>query len=181
MIVKPAINPIFYRLRSVEEHDHEWLVELHNDPAVLQNMTHCQPITVAHHHAWWKKVSHDHRQLRMIFEYAGERAGFTKFYDIDQANRNCILGGDIHKDFRGKGLAKKMWTLMLRKCFCDLNLHRVGLTVAEYNSVGHHVYESLGFKEEGRLTQSLWRDGRYHDQIVMYLTQQTWNSMPEQT
>lgn len=179
-MIKYAVDATRFRLKPVTDDDHEWLVELHNDPAVLKNMTHSQPITLAHHLAWWKKVSHDHRQLRLVFEIDQERAGFAKFYDIDQGNRNCVLGGDIHRDFRGKGHARKMWTLMLRKCFDELNLHRVGLTVAEYNDVGRHIYESLGFKEEGRLTQSLWRNEAYHDQIVMHLLQQDWNLMSEQ-
>ena len=163
-------------LRPVEDSDHEWLVELHNDPVVLHNMTHPQPITMAHHLAWWEKIRHDHRQLRLIFVMDGKRVGFTKFYGIDRANQNCVLGADIHGDFRGQGLAKVMWSLMLRKCFDELGLHRVSLTTAEYNTVGRRVYEGLGFKDEGRLVQSLFRDGKFHDQILMYLLREDWKT-----
>lgn len=163
-----------YDLRPVRDDDHEWLVELHNDPQVLYNMTHPQPITMAHHMAWWEKISHDHRQLRMIFTVDGERVGFTKFYDIDRANQNCVLGADIHKSFRGRGLAKCMWALMLDKCFFELGLHRVSLTTAEYNNVGIRTYEGLGFLREGVLRESLWRADKFHDQICMYMLDLHW-------
>lgn len=179
--MKYAIDVTLFKLREVKDQDHDWLVELHNDPVVLNNMTHCVPITHASHAAWWEKISVDHRQLRLIFEVKGQPAGFAKFYDIDYVNQNCVLGGDIHKQFRGQGYAKLMWTLMLRKCFDEFELYRVGLTTAEYNVIGRHVYEKLGFKEEGRLVKSLQRNNLYYDQILMRMLKPEWDAMEEQT
>jgi len=173
--VKRVKVPEYMRLREVESNDHEWLVELHNDPNVLRNMTHPQPITLSSHMAWWERVSRDPKQLRLIYEINGARVGFAKFYDIDNDNNSCVLGADIHKDFRGQGYAKPLWTLMLQKCFNELELNRVSLTTAEYNTIGQHVYRSLGFKEEGRLISSLYRDGRYWDQICMYMLCSDWS------
>ncbi len=161
-------------LRPVQDDDHQWLVDLHNDPIVLHNMTHPQPITLDSHMRWWERVSHDHRQLRLIFTIDNIRAGFAKFYDIDRANGCCVLGGDIHKDFRGNGYAKCLWTLILDKCFDELGLHRVSLTTAEYNAKAQRVYFGLGFKHEGKLTQSLYRDGKYWDQVCAYMLNEDW-------
>jgi RimJ/RimL family protein N-acetyltransferase len=166
--------PTLARLRPVEDDDHEWLVALHNDPVVLRNLTHPQPITLGHHYAWWEKTKHDHRQLRLVFEADGRRVGFAKFYDIDQANRCCTLGGDIHELYRGQGYAKHMWALMLDRCFDGMQLHRVGLTTAEFNEVAQRVYRKLGFREEGRLTQSLLRDGVFYDQVMMFMLREDW-------
>lgn len=163
-------------LRAVNDNDHEFLVDLHNDPVVLHNITNPQPITLSQHLSWWKKVSHDRRQLRLIFEVDNQRAGFCKFYDINHVNRNCVLGADLTSQFRNRGLAKYMWQLMLITSFDGLQLHRVSLTTAEYNTIAQHVYKGLGFKEEGRLIQSLFRDGRYYDQLLMYLLADDWNS-----
>lgn len=163
-------------LRAVNDNDHEFLVDLHNDPVVLYNITNPQPITLSQHLSWWKKVSHDRRQLRLIFEVDNQQAGFCKFYDINHVNQNCVLGADLAIQFRNRGLAKYMWQLMLITAFKGLQLHRVSLTTAEYNTVAQHVYKGLGFKEEGRLIQSLFRDGRYYDQLLMYLLTNDWNS-----
>ncbi len=170
------IVPENMKLRKVQEADHEWLVELHNDPEVLKNITNPSPISLDDHLTWWGRVSNDPKQLRLIFEIDGVKTGFTKFYDINLDNKNCILGADIHKDFRGKGLAKYMWALMLERCFLDLGLHRVSLTTAEYNMVGRWVYSNLGFQQEGRLIESLYRSERFYDQVCMYLLKSQWEA-----
>jgi len=163
-------------LRKVNLDDHSWLLDLHNDPFVLRNLTNPLPITEHDHLKWWVKIITNEEQNRLIFTVDGQRVGFTKFYDFDFINQNCVLGADIHKDFRGRGYAKFMWQLMLRVCFEKRHLHRVSLTTAEYNEIGQRVYRGLGFKEEGRLTQSLFRDGKYHDQICMFLLHEDWQA-----
>jgi RimJ/RimL family protein N-acetyltransferase len=158
------------------EDDHKFLVALHNDPLVLRNITHPEPITLESHMKWWDKISNDPTQMRLIFMVDGKRAGFAKWYDIDRTNNCCALGADLHQDFRGKGLAKPLWTMMLDTCFNGRNWwnNRVSLTTAEYNEPGLRLYRGLGFQEEGRLTQSLYRDGKYHDQICMYMLREDW-------
>lgn len=168
------IDNVEYTLRSVSEHDHDWLVELHNDDLVLNNITDPKPITLLNHLRWWESIQHSKTEERLIFCKNGYHIGFTKFYKIDLCNRNCVLGADIHSVHRGNGYAKIMWSLMLDHCFEKLDLYRVSLTTAEYNKIGQRVYTNLGFKEEGRLVQSLYRDGKYHDQICMYMLKQMW-------
>lgn len=169
-----VIVPEGMRLAPVKDDDHEWLVSLHNDPEVLRNITNPQPVTLEQHLAWWEKVRHDPKELRLIFVHDGCKVGFTKFYQIDRTNQNCVLGADIRAMFRGQGYAKFMWALMLNKCFYELGMHRVSLTTAAYNVVGQRVYRGLGFKDEGRLVQSLYRDGTFHDQICMYMLRDQW-------
>lgn len=154
-------------LRRVQDDDHEWLVALHNDPIVLHNLTNPNPISLESHLKWWNSLRPG--ELRLIFTVNGERAGFCKFYSIDGYNENCVLGADLHANFRGRGLAVPMWHLMLERCFEEWKLHRVSLTTAEYNHIAQHVYKKVGFKEEGRQIQSLYRNERFYDQIAMYL------------
>jgi diamine N-acetyltransferase len=155
-----------YTLRDVEFEDHKWLVELHNDPLVLYNITNPNPITIDEHLKWWYSLGNS--QKRMIFCVDGVRAGFCKFYDIDYINNCCVLGADLHKDFRGHGYSLDMWKLMLEYCFGELNLFRVSLQTAEYNTIAQHIYNKLGFKLEGVLNKSLFRDGNYYNQYCMY-------------
>jgi len=105
-----------------------------------------------------------------------DKIGIVKFYSIDHENRNCVLGADIHKDFRGKGFAKPMWNMMLHHCFDELNLHRVSLTTAEFNFIAQKVYMQLGFKIEGTMKESLFRNGKFWDQICMSLIRKQWLS-----
>lgn len=173
--------PPHMMLREVNHGDHEWLLSLHNDAEVLRNLTDPTPVTLQQHLNWWSRTESSERERRLVFEVNNAPVGFTKFYNIDFVNKNCVLGADIHKDFRGKGFAKFMWSEMLKQCFQTWRLHRVSLSTAEYNVVGRHVYKNLGFKEEGRLSQSLYRDGKYYDQICMCLFQHEWASLDVDT
>jgi RimJ/RimL family protein N-acetyltransferase len=163
-----------FKLRYVTDSDHVWLCELHNDPLVLNNVTHPESITLDQHMSWWQKVSNDSGQLRFVFTVDDVAAGFVKFYDVDHTNMNCVLGADLHKSFRGEGLAKEMWRLMLDFAFNQLWLYRVGLTTASFNHIAKRTYDKLGFIEEGKLTNSLFRDGKFHDQIMMYMLRDWW-------
>jgi diamine N-acetyltransferase len=158
-----------YTLRPIEDDDHEWLVDLHNDPLVLKNVTDPRSITLESHMKWWNEIKESSSEERFIFCINGIRAGIAKLYKIDQANKSCKLGADLHESFRGQGHAKFMWKLMLERCFEVHGLNRVALTTAEYNAVGNHLYKSLGFKEEGKKVASLLRDGQFFDQICMFL------------
>ena len=163
------------KLREVTDNDHEWLVELHNDPVVLKNLTNPNPITLQSHLAWWNSIKDNNTEKRLIFENNNEKIGFTKFYKIDAVNKNCMLGADIHKSHRGKGFAKPMWALMLNKCFYELSLYRVSLTTASFNTVAQNVYSDLGFLTEGRRVKELLRDDNYYDCICMYMLRDMWN------
>jgi len=166
--------PANFSLRSVDDKDHSWLIELHNDPAVLYNMHDPRPITRERHMSWWDGVVTDPQQERLIFYSNEEKVGFAGFR-FDYINKSCVLGANIHKSFRGQGLAKYMWALMLNRCFDYHMLHRVSLLTAEYNEIGKRLYTNLGFKEEGRQVQSLRRDNEFYDCISMYMLKNDWS------
>jgi RimJ/RimL family protein N-acetyltransferase len=74
----------------------------------------------------------------------------------------------------GKGYGTDAVRVLLRYAFEELNLARVSLGVYDYNPRAVRVYEKVGFIHEGRLRQSVQRDGRQHDEIVMGVLRQDW-------
>jgi RimJ/RimL family protein N-acetyltransferase len=50
-----------------------------------------------------------------------------------------------------------------------MNLHRIELWVFEENARARHVYEKVGFIEEGRLRDGMYKAGHYQDLIFMGL------------
>jgi RimJ/RimL family protein N-acetyltransferase len=163
-----------FSLDIVKDQDHPWLVDLHNDPIVLHNITNPKPISLEDHMDWWRNLN-TNKDKRFIFKVDDISAGFVKIYNIDYINKNCVLGADLHKDFRGKKISFYMWKLLLDFVFFELeNIHRASLTTAEYNQVAIHLYNKLGFKEEGKLYQSLYRDNKFYDQICMYILKENY-------
>jgi RimJ/RimL family protein N-acetyltransferase len=81
----------------------------------------------------------------------------------------------------GKGYGGEALGLLLRYAFSELNLHRVSLTVFEYNPRAIRTYEKAGFRVEGRARKFLNRDGQRWDMIYMGLLREDWQCAQEET
>src|SRR6478609_1356395 len=77
------VVPNNMKLRKIVDDDHPWLIELHNDPQVLRNLTDPRPITLFSHVAWWLNTQNNPRQRRYIFTVNDERVGLAKISDLD--------------------------------------------------------------------------------------------------
>ncbi|MDQ0351899.1 RimJ/RimL family protein N-acetyltransferase [Alkalibacillus filiformis] len=114
----------------------------------------------------------------IIVERNGETPiGITSLINMDYKNRNaeCII--DLgNKQYWGKGYAKEALTLLLNYAFMELNLHRVSLKVFDFNEAAIQLYQKLGFKEEGRAREALYRNGKWYDVIHMGLLKDEFNN-----
>lgn len=73
-----------------------------------------------------------------------------------------------------KGFGTDAMQIILKYAFTTLNLHRVSLTVFEYNPRGIRSYEKVGFKHEGARRQFLQRDGKRWDMLQMGILKEEW-------
>ena len=78
------------------------------------------------------------------------------------------------REYWGKGYGTDAMRILLRYAFEELNLHRLSLSVFEYNSRAIRSYEKAGFIIEGRARQFLNRDGRRYDMIFMGILRDEW-------
>jgi hypothetical protein len=65
---------------------------------------------------------------------------------------------------------------MLSHAFDTLNLHRVALSVFEFNERAIRSYRSCGFTVEGRSREAIWREGRWWDEITMSILEPEWRA-----
>jgi hypothetical protein len=65
---------------------------------------------------------------------------------------------------------------MLDHAFGALGLHRIALFVFEFNERAIRAYRRCGFVIEGRSRESIWRDGRWWDEIAMSVLESDWRS-----
>jgi len=94
---------------------------------------------------------------------------------INWSHGNCYVGIGIgDSEDWGKGYGTDAMRILLRYAFTELNLHRVSLTVFEYNPRGIRSYLKAGFVEEGRTRGQLHREGRRWDIIYMGILKREW-------
>lgn len=73
----------------------------------------------------------------------------------------------ISPEQQGKGYGEEAMRLITRYGFEELNLHRIQLTVFEYNERGIALYEKIGFKREGTFREALHRNNQRYA-VYMY-------------
>jgi RimJ/RimL family protein N-acetyltransferase len=118
-----------------------------------------------------------HESLTMaIHERAGDRLiGSCAFSQVDGENGSAMFHITIgEKDAWGRGYGTEATQLMLDHAFGTLGLHRIALTVFEFNERAIRAYRRCGFLVEGRARESIWRDGRWWDEVAMSVLASEW-------
>jgi RimJ/RimL family protein N-acetyltransferase len=103
--------------------------------------------------------------------------GTCAFSQLDGDNGSALFHITIGEaDAWGKGYGTEATELMLAHAFTQLPLHRVALTVFEFNARAIRAYEKCGFVVEGRSREAILRDGHYWDEIHMSILADEWEA-----
>jgi RimJ/RimL family protein N-acetyltransferase len=100
----------------------------------------------------------------------GEMIGYFRISNHSKTNRNLYIGADIDEAHRGKGVGYRSYLIMMSKLFNERKLNKISLEVLGTNQVAFNLYSKLGFIEEGKRRQEIWRDGSWIDSIVMSIS-----------
>ncbi len=101
--------------------------------------------------------------------------GTCAFSQLDADNGSALFHITIgERDAWGKGYGSEATALMVNHAFERLALHRIGLSVFEFNLRAIRAYEKVGFAIEGRAREAIFRDGRYWDEIHMSILEPEW-------
>ncbi len=98
----------------------------------------------------------------------GKHIGGINLHRVNPEDRKAGLGIMIgEKDHWSNGYGTDAMKTLLAFAFDEMNLHRVWLHVFADNERAIACYQKCGFREEGRLRQEVYQDGRYYDVVLM--------------
>jgi RimJ/RimL family protein N-acetyltransferase len=110
---------------------------------------------------------HEHSTGRLI--------GTCAFSQLDGENGSALYHITIgERDAWGHGYGTEATQLMVDHAFETLGLHRIALFVFEFNERAIRAYRRSGFVVEGRSRESIWRDGRWWDELAMSILESDW-------
>jgi RimJ/RimL family protein N-acetyltransferase len=101
--------------------------------------------------------------------------GTCAFSQLDGDNGSALYHITIgESDAWGHGFGTEATRLMVDHAFGRLGLHRIALFVFEFNERAIRAYRRCGFVIEGRSRESVWRDGRWWDELAMSILESDW-------
>ena len=159
-------------LRPLEAADLEgpylsWL----NDPEVTRFMeSGAFPTTLSALRRYAENVADapDTVMLAIIEKTTDTHVGNIKPGPIHWIHRRADLGIMIGERARwGRGYGREAVRLVLAYGFDRLNLNKITLGVDADHGRAVRLYEGLGFKVEGTEREHRFRDGAYHDNVLM--------------
>lgn len=107
--------------------------------------------------------------------------GFVVLFNLKWRNQTAMMAIGIGpSDYRGKGYGRDALNLILSYGFSELGLHRIGLTVMDYNTQAIKAYERVGFVREGAQRQAVYREGQRHDLVQFGILREEWLAKREQ-
>jgi RimJ/RimL family protein N-acetyltransferase len=107
----------------------------------------------------------------------GRLIGSCAFSQLDGDNGSAMYHITIgEKDAWGHGYGTEATALMLEHAFRVLGLHRIALTVFDFNERAIRSYLRCGFQVEGRAREAIWRDGQWWDEVSMSILASEWRA-----
>jgi RimJ/RimL family protein N-acetyltransferase len=167
------------RLRAIEREDIPTFVRWFNDPEVRQYLEMYLPMSRAEEEQWFEAYLKDNtsRIFAIVDADDGVTIGNVGLHGLDWKNRSATLGIVIaDKEYWGRGYGSDAITTLLDFAFGEMNLHRIELSVYEFNQRAMRCYEKCGFRHEGRAREAFYRGGRYHDTFLMAILRQDFAS-----
>lgn len=158
--------------RPIDKSDLEKIRKMHNEDSTLLNLGDPTLISSTQQLEWWETISSSRVDtVYCICKKTYDNViGVWRLQNLDEINRSCEIGADIFPEFRGQGLGKKTYKMILEYLFLHYNIHTAYVKVAEFNDVAISLYKKIGFTETGRIPESIYRHGKYWDNFIMSMT-----------
>lgn len=126
-------------------------------------------LTLAKEKQYIRKMAKNEEQIIWsIYTKEGVHIGSTDLHSLNKENKKTDWGITIgDKNYWNQGYGQDVLKTVMKYCFNVLKLNRFGLSVYEGNLGGIKCYTKCGLKKEGVKRQSIYRYGRYWDEIIM--------------
>jgi RimJ/RimL family protein N-acetyltransferase len=92
----------------------------------------------------------------------------------DDQHRQGEIGGSLHPDFQGQGLAVETYTELLEIGFSDFNLHRIFGRCDGRNSASIRALEKVGLQREAHFIENEFVKGEWTDEVVLAIRRNQW-------
>ena len=168
-------------LRPVRRADIQYFLKWFNDPEVIQYLGMYLPMTEMAEEKYIEELGTTRAGtdanfvIEAIDGGEGKPIGSTGLHQINTKDHFATFGIAIgEKDYWSRGYGTEAARLLIRYGFEQLNLHRISSAAWAFNDRSIRLHLRVGFKEEGRLRESVFKNGQYYDRVEFGILRQEW-------
>lgn len=186
----PELLGEMVRLRTLVATDADRMWESLQDPEAMRLTGTTADFTREQVEEWTRTVADRPGRYDWAITPAAERDGALisdemigeiVLNEIDTQARSANIRLVLLPNYRGRGYGRDAIFQVLQWAFTQggggLDLHRVSLDVLALNPRAHMLYESLGFRDEGRLRDAYLDGEHYSDAIVMAILEDEFRAL----
>lgn len=154
----------------------KWL----NDRSVTDGINKTKDlVTVEDEKNWIESIRNTNDyNFSIINKNNNELIGNCTIRKIDYISGHAELGILIgEEENRNKGYGKEVISLLLNYGFNELNLHSIELSALSFNKRAINCYKKAGFKEVGKIRESIYNNGKLHDVIILDILKEEFNNL----
>ncbi len=170
-------------LRAFEREDAERCYRWMNDPSIVRTLKSRYPIAFSGEAEWLERAMIPSATERhFAIERKDDRAhiGNASIDEIDWVSRTASFGLFIGEPGAwNRGFGSDAIHTLVRFAFDEMNLQKLRIHVFDYNERAKHVLLSRGFVQEGKLAREFFREGAYHDIVILSIFRDTIPHAPE--
>ncbi|MEM2618813.1 MAG: UDP-4-amino-4,6-dideoxy-N-acetyl-beta-L-altrosamine N-acetyltransferase [Candidatus Hadarchaeales archaeon] len=157
---------------NLNKNERNIVLRMRNHEEVRKWMYNDKIIPLEEHYRFIRSLKKDSKNFYFLVRRQNRPIGVVCLTGVDLRNRSGYLGLYANPFSRGGKVGRILGSTLLKLAFDVAKLHTLKLEVIEDNERAIHLYKKLGFVEEGRLREFVFRDGKWKDVIVMGMTKE---------
>ena len=158
-------------LRAFERDDVERCYRWMNDPNIVRTLKTRYPIAFQNEVEWLERAMQPGANERhFAIERKDDRThvGNASIHDIDWVSRTGWFGLFIGEPAAwNRGFGNDAIQTLVRFAFDEMNLVKLRIHIFDYNERAKHILGAQGFVQEGKLARDFFREGVYHDIVIL--------------
>lgn len=170
-------------LRALEIEDYKTTIKWRNDDEIWEMVTGPKYFVSSEYEKnWMIKAINNPNELRVgiCLKENNLLIGLAAMINIDMVNRSgafSIMIGE--KKYWGAGYATDAIKLLTDYCFNERSMNRIWGVILESNMGSQKVAEKVGYKKEGILRASVYKKGKFHNQVLMSMLREEYIKLKE--
>ena len=167
-------------LRDLEDNDVERLFAWRLEPEVDRWMYGAAPTDLAVYREWFDDFRADPDRHGWIILYRGAPTGFLTLTGLTGPNQAAQWGWYVGEAAaRGRDVGRGAQALGLDRAFIDFGLQKVWSEVLADNDAALNAQAAAGFRREGYLRRHVFKDGKFHDVVLLSILAEEWRGRRE--